>query len=67
MALDFGGAMLIVLGAVVTIGVGFLVFRIGWKKVKSSENGGDSGPSGYGTFGTDQSPVRAFRSGGRVF
>jgi len=67
MALDFGGAMLIILGAVVTIGVGFLVFKIGWKKVKSAENGGDYGPSGYETFGTDRSPVRAFRSNGRIF
>jgi len=33
---DFGGAMLVVLGAVIVVGVGFLVFRIGWRKVKGS-------------------------------
>jgi len=35
-ATDFGTAMLAVLGAVITIGVGFLVFRIGWRQVKGS-------------------------------
>lgn len=33
---DFGGAMLTILGAVIVVGVGFLVFRIGWRKVKGS-------------------------------
>lgn len=33
---DFGGAMLVVLGAVLVVGVGFLVFRVGWRKVKGS-------------------------------
>jgi len=33
---DFGTAMLAVLGAVIVVGVGFLVFRIGWRKVKGS-------------------------------
>jgi len=33
---DFGGAMIVILGAVIAVGVGFLVFRIGWRKAKSS-------------------------------
>jgi len=33
---DFGTAMLAVLGAVIIVGVGFLVFRVGWRKVKGS-------------------------------
>ena len=33
---DFGGALLVILGAVLTIGVAYLVFRVGWKKVKGS-------------------------------
>jgi len=33
---DYGAAMLVVLGAVIVVGVGFLVFRIGWSKVKRS-------------------------------
>jgi len=33
---DFGTAMLVVLGVVIGIGVGFLVFRIGWRKIKGS-------------------------------
>jgi len=37
-ATDFGGAMLTILGAVLVIGVGYLVFRKGWKKVKGSLN-----------------------------
>lgn len=31
---DYGTAMLVVLGAVLAIGVGFLVFRKGWRFVK---------------------------------
>jgi len=33
---DFGIAMLAVLGAVLGIGVGFLVYKIGWRKVKGA-------------------------------
>jgi len=33
---DFGTSMLVVLAAVIGVGVGFLVFRIGWRKVKGS-------------------------------
>jgi len=33
---DYGGAMLVILGAVLGLAVGFLVFRKGWKKVKSA-------------------------------
>jgi len=36
---DYGLALLGILGAVILIGVGYLVFRIGWGKVK--EFGGD--------------------------
>jgi len=35
-ATDFGTALLAILGAVITIGVGMLVFRVGWRKVKGS-------------------------------
>jgi len=35
-ASDFGTAMLGLLTVVIGIGVGFLVFRIGWRKVKGS-------------------------------
>jgi len=33
---DFGTALLSILGVVIVIGVGMLVFRIGWRKVKGS-------------------------------
>jgi len=33
---DFGAAMLVILGAVLGIGVGYLVFRVGWRKTKGS-------------------------------
>jgi len=33
---DFGTALLAVLGLVIAIGVGMLVFRVGWRKVKGS-------------------------------
>lgn len=35
-ATDFGVALLAVLGAVIVIGVGMLVFRVGWRKIKGS-------------------------------
>lgn len=35
-ATDFGTALLAILGAVIVIGVGMLVFRVGWRKVKGS-------------------------------
>jgi len=35
-ASDFGTALLAILGVVIVIGVGMLVFRIGWRKVKGS-------------------------------
>jgi len=35
-ATDYGTALLSVLGAVIVIGVGMLVFRVGWRKVKGS-------------------------------
>jgi len=33
---DFGDSVLVILGAVLVIGVGYLVFRFGWKKIKGS-------------------------------
>ena len=33
---DFGGALLAILTAVIGIGVAYLIFRFGWKKVKGS-------------------------------
>jgi len=33
---DYGTAVLTILGAVITIGLGYLVFRFGWRKVKGS-------------------------------
>lgn len=35
-AADFSGAILVILGITIGIGVGFLVFRKGWKFVKGS-------------------------------
>jgi len=35
-ATDYGVAILAILGAVITIGLGMLVFRFGWRKVKGS-------------------------------
>jgi len=35
-ATDFGTAALVVLGAVLVIGVGLLIFRWGWRKVRGS-------------------------------
>jgi len=32
----FGGSVLVILGAVLTIGIGYLVFRVGWRKLKGS-------------------------------
>jgi len=36
MFFGFGGAVLVILGAVITIGLAYLVFKFGWKKVKGS-------------------------------
>jgi len=33
---DFGGAVLVILGAMLTIAVAYLVFKFGWRKVKGS-------------------------------
>jgi len=33
---DFGDAVIVILGAVIVLGVGYLVFRFGWAKVKGS-------------------------------
>jgi len=33
---DYGVAILAILGAVLTIGVGMIVFKFGWRKVKGS-------------------------------
>jgi len=33
---DYGAAILVILGAVITIGVGMIVFKFGWRKVKGS-------------------------------
>jgi len=33
---DYGSAILVILGAVITIGVGMIVFKFGWRKVKGS-------------------------------
>jgi len=35
-ATDYGLAILAILGAVITIGVGMIVFKFGWRKVKGS-------------------------------
>jgi len=32
----FGGSVLVILTAVIGIGVAYLIFRFGWKKVKGS-------------------------------
>lgn len=32
----FGGSVLVIIGAVLTIGIAYLVFRVGWRKVKGS-------------------------------
>lgn len=32
----FGGAVLVILTAVIGVGVAYLVFRFGWRKVKGS-------------------------------
>jgi len=39
---DYGTALLAILSAVIGIGVAYLVFRFGWRKVKSSINAGES-------------------------
>lgn len=36
----FGGSVLVILGAVLTIGVAYLVFRFGWRAVKNSTGSG---------------------------
>jgi len=33
---DYGTALLAILGATIAIGVAYLVFRFGWRKVKGS-------------------------------
>jgi len=33
---DFGGSALVVLGAIIVLGVGFLVFYWGWRKVRGA-------------------------------
>jgi flagellar biogenesis protein FliO len=33
---EIGGSMLVILGAVLGIGVAYLVFKFGWKKAKGS-------------------------------
>ena len=33
---DYGTSVLTILGAVLTIGIAYLVFKFGWKKVKGS-------------------------------
>lgn len=35
-ATDYGTALLAILGSVLVIGLGMLVFRVGWRKVKGS-------------------------------
>jgi len=35
---SYGTALLAILGAVIGIGVAYLVFRFGWRKVKGSTN-----------------------------
>lgn len=37
---DFGGAVLIIIGAVLAVGVGYLVFRIGWTSTKRALDAG---------------------------
>jgi len=32
----FGGSVLVILGAVLVIGIGYLVFRFGWGRIKKS-------------------------------
>jgi len=33
---SFGGAVLVILGAVLVIGIAYLVFRFGWNRIKGS-------------------------------
>lgn len=33
---DFGASALVILGAIITLVVGFLVFRWGWRKLRGS-------------------------------
>lgn len=33
---DYGQALLVILGAVIGIGLAYLIFRFGWRKVKGS-------------------------------
>lgn len=33
---DFGASVLVILTAVIAIGVAYLVFRFGWRKIKGS-------------------------------
>lgn len=33
---DFGASVLVILGAVIAIGLAYLVFKFGWRKVKGS-------------------------------
>jgi len=33
---DFGASVLVIIGAVLAIGVAYLVFRVGWRKIKGS-------------------------------
>jgi len=33
---DYGASLIVILGAVIGIGVAYLVFRFGWRKVKGS-------------------------------
>jgi hypothetical protein len=34
----FGSSVVVILGAVLTIGIAYLVFRFGWRKIKGSLN-----------------------------
>ena len=36
---DFGASALVVLGAIIAVGVGFLVFRMGWSKLRGVGRG----------------------------
>lgn len=37
----FGIQLLIILGGIISIALGYLIFRFGWSKVKNATNGGD--------------------------
>jgi len=58
-----GSSMIVILGYVLGIGIGYLVFKFGWSSIKTSLNGGL--PSG-GIF-TDGQWTEPFENGQRYY